>query len=107
VTPALRSELLGERLTAIDEALTHIRQGQRAHAEAQNARGWLMDILDLVPRDPGLDAAVDDLHRSICAFVEAEPSTSGRQARRVRLLSEAYSRLLDRLRAVGVSPSSF
>jgi len=101
MTSALHIELLTERIRIIEEALVHIRSGQKAYGEAQKVRECLMDILDLVPRNPGLDAAVDDLHRHVCAFIEAEPSAVGREARRAAMLSDAYARLLDRLKAAG------
>jgi len=101
MTPTLYVELLTERIRTIEGALIHIRSGQRAHGEAHKVRECLMDILDLVPRNPGLDAAVDDLHRHVCAFIEAEPNAIGREARRAAMLSDAYARLLDRLKAAG------
>ena len=101
MTPGLHTEMLNDRINAIADAITRLRQGERRHAEARSVRGNLMDILDLIERNPGVDAAVDDLHRGVCALVEAEPSEGGLEARRVRLVCEAYARLLDRLRAAG------
>src|ERR1700712_386510 len=112
MTPGLHTEMLNDRIKAIADAITRLRQGERRHAEARSVRGSLMDILDLIERNPGVDAAVDDLHRGVCALVddlhrgvcalvEAEPSEGGLEARRVRLVCEAYARLLDRLRAAG------
>jgi hypothetical protein len=103
MTPTLHIEMLTERIRIIEEALVHIRGGHQAYGEAQKVRECLMDILDLVPRNPGLDAAVDDLHRHVCAFIEAEPEAVGREARRAALLGDAHARLLDRLAAAGVN----
>src|SRR3978361_2127187 len=97
MTPGLHTEMLNDRINAIADAVTRLRQGERIHAEARSVHGNLMEILDLIERNPGVDAAVDDLHRGVCALVEAEPS----EARRVRLICDAYARLLDRLRAAG------
>src|SRR5215210_3024686 len=105
MTPGLQTEMLNDRINAIADAITRLRQGERRHAEARRVRGNLMDILDLMERNPGVDAAVDDLHRGVCALVEAEPIEVGLEARRVRLVCEAYARLLDRLRAAGVEES--
>ncbi|WP_191970178.1 hypothetical protein [Methylobacterium planeticum] len=102
MTPAILTETLSARIFAIEGALGLIRQRQDVHTQGRNVRAYLMDVLDLVRRDPGIDAAVDDLHRSVCAFVEAEPAEGGVEARRLRLLDDAHSRLLDRLRAAGI-----
>lgn len=103
MTPAPHIEMLTERIRIIEEALVHIRSGHQAYGEAQKVRECLLDILDLVPRNSGLDAAIDDLHRHVCAFIEAEPEAVGREARRATLLGDAHVRLLDRLAEAGVN----
>ena len=70
MTPALLHEMLADRLNGIEAALARARLGQADAVQA--LRGHLLDILTLVPRDPGLDAAADDLHRAALARGEPE-----------------------------------
>ena len=101
MTSALLAETLNDRLSAIEFALSRIRQRQGTHTEARKVRSYLMDVLDLVQRNSEVDAAVDDLHRSVCAFVEVDPREGDMETRR-GLLAEAQSKFLDRLKAAGV-----
>ncbi|KAB1075899.1 hypothetical protein F6X53_24010 [Methylobacterium soli] len=100
--PSDLTDLLSARIFVIESALGLIRQRQDVNTQGREVRGHLMDVLDLVRRDPGVDAAVDDLHRSVCAFIEAKPAESSVEARRLRLLDEAHTRFLDRLKAAGL-----
>ncbi|ACL58142.1 hypothetical protein [Methylobacterium nodulans] len=68
MTPA---EMLSARLSAIENAVKRIAEGQAVAAEAAEVRAALLDVLDLVVRNPGIDAAVDDLYRSVLALMEA------------------------------------
>ncbi|ACL57227.1 hypothetical protein [Methylobacterium nodulans] len=96
MTPA---EMLSARLSAIENAVKRIAEGQAVAAEAAEVRAALLDVLDLVVRNPGIDAAVDDLYRSVLALMEATASQDGVGARHLRLLTEAYTRFRQRLAA--------
>lgn len=96
MTPALVSEMLADRLNGVEAALARARSGQLEAVPA--LRACLLDILTLVARDPGLDAAADDLHRAALAIVEAGPVAGVRSD---RLLADARYRLLQRLAAAG------
>lgn len=91
--------MLADRLNGIEAALARARLGQADAVQA--LRGDLLDILTLVPRDPGLDAAADDLHQAALARAEAGRSEAGKITRADRLLGEAWRRFLGRLEAVG------
>ncbi|MGV7031558.1 hypothetical protein [Methylobacterium symbioticum] len=99
MTPALVSEMLADRLNGIEAALAQVRLGQPS--AVQELRHHLLDILTLVERDPGLDAAADDLHRAARAIVEIEQTDPGARARHDRLLGDARRRLLVRLEMAG------
>ncbi|WP_144766677.1 hypothetical protein [Methylobacterium dankookense] len=99
MTPALASEMLADRLNGIEAALVQARLGQPSAVQA--LRDHLLDILTLVERDPGLDAAADDLHRAALAIAETGQADSGTRARHERLLGDARGRLLQRLEAAG------
>ena len=55
-----------------------------------------VDILGLIERDPGIEAATDDLYEAAAAFL-AEVTASTPLARHLRLLREARLRYRERL----------
>src|SRR5829696_8421865 len=57
------------------------------------ARAYLLEILELVERDPGIEAASDDL----CAVAKELAGGADRGTRMSRLLQEAFLRFGDRL----------
>ena len=101
MTPELLNELVGKRVAGIDAALIQIGLGRDAKGAAANIRAHLIDLLALLDRNPGLDAAVDDLQKSVHAVVEAG-DRGGADDRQTRLLTEAHSRFRTRLAAAGV-----
>lgn len=101
MTPALLCEMLADRLNGVEAALVRIRLGQEPEPAAQALRTHLLDILGLIDRNPGLDAAVDDLHHAALAMAEAAQAEPATRARCAKRLGEARSRLLQRLEAAG------
>lgn len=102
MTPERRNVLVRERVEGIDTALIQIGLGRDAKAAAETIRAHLIDLLGLLDRNSGLDAAADDLHRSVQSVVEA--GTSGRvEDRQARLLGEAHSRFRNRLQAAAAN----
>jgi len=87
-------DALEETLGYIQRSLDCIRAGESAHAELHNVRAYLVNILDLVERDPGIDAASSDLFA--VAKVVAEGADRGT---RMALLGEAMMRFRNRLAA--------
>ena len=102
MTPELLNELLSTRVLGIDKALMQISQSRDAKDAAVTIREHLIDLLSLLDRNPGLDAAADNLDRSVQAFVEAGWYGRSAEDRKERLLTEAYARYRDRLKAAGV-----
>ena len=102
MTPELLNELLSKRILGIDKALIQISQSRNAKDAALTIRVHLIDLLSLLDRDPGLDAAADDLCKTVMAFVEAGAYGRSAEDRQERLLAEAYARYRDRLEAAGV-----
>src|SRR3954452_12897189 len=82
-----------EALSFIEQALEHIRAGEGSELELQNLRAYLLNILELVERDPGIEAACDDLYAS------AKELALGRDkgTRMVRLMESSMLRLRERL----------
>jgi hypothetical protein len=77
----------------IQRALDRIRAGEDAEVELHNVRAYLLNILELVERDPGIEAASDDLY----AVAKELASGPDRGPRMSRLLHEAFLRLGDRV----------
>ena len=55
-------DALEETLGFIQRALDRIQAGEAGEAELHNVRAYLLNILELVDRDPGMEAASDDLY---------------------------------------------
>src|SRR5829696_1507083 len=55
-------DAVDETLGFIDQALERIRAGEGSELDLQNVRAYLLNILELVERDPGIEAASDDLY---------------------------------------------
>jgi hypothetical protein len=86
-------DALNETLGVIQRALDHIRAGDGAEAELRNVHACLLNILELVERDPGIEAASDDL------YAAAKELALGvdRGTRMARLLNDSLLRFRERL----------
>jgi hypothetical protein len=86
------SSALEGMLASIGHVLISLQQDD-AEAELHTLRVHLLKVLDLVERDPGIEAASDDLYA-----VAKEIACGGdRGPRMSRLLNQAFFRLRDRL----------
>jgi hypothetical protein len=85
-------DALEETLGFIERALDRIRAGDGAEAELHNVRAYLLNILELVERDPGIEAASDDLYA-----VAKELAAGAARGTRASLVQEAFMRFGDRL----------
>jgi hypothetical protein len=82
-------------LVRVERAAANIEQGEREN-DLHDLRLALIDILGLIERDPGIEAATDDLYEAAAAFL-AEVTASAPLARPLRLLREARLRYRERL----------
>ena len=82
-------------LVRVERAAANIEQGEREN-DLHDLRLALIDILGLIERDPGIEAATDDLYEAAAAFL-AEVTASTPLARHLRLLREARLRYRERL----------
>jgi hypothetical protein len=98
--PTTLAETIAETRSFIDRGLTRIESRDNAEAEAHNIRAYLLNTLELTDRDPGIEAAADDLYATIMAFVagQAQPE-HGPERRDQRVLREAFLRLCGKLSA--------
>lgn len=101
MTPELLSELVSKRIAGIDMAVIQIGLGRDVKDAEVTIRAHLIDLLGLLERNAGLDAAADDLYKCVRAVVVARDSGSI-EDRQLRLLGKAHARLRDRLTAAGV-----
>src|SRR3954466_8169430 len=84
---------LAEALGSIERAVERIRNGDGGDIELRDIRAHILSMLDLVERDPGIDAASDDVFASAKALVDG-----GDKGRRMsRLTTEALMRFRERL----------
>src|SRR3954464_4034792 len=85
--------MLEERIASIEDALTQLEQRDDAQTGLHNLQAHLLNLLELIERNVGVTAAVDDLLSTATAFHE------GDHPARARLLREAFRRFQDRLPA--------
>jgi hypothetical protein len=80
-----------------------IEAREDTEAELHNLRAYLINVLDLVERDPGIDAAVDDLDEAARALAGAVRDGRALTPSQHRMPREAFLRFRDRL--LNASPS--
>src|SRR3954454_995005 len=83
---------LEETLGFIEGSVARVQAGDGADAELRSIRAYLLEVLELVERDPGIEAASDDLFASATALAGADKGP-----RMSRLTNEAVLRFRDRL----------
>ena len=86
-------DALEETLGFIERALDRIRAGEAAETELHNVRAYLLNILELVERDAGIEAASDDLY----AVAKELAGGTDKGTRMARLMNEALLRFGERL----------
>ena len=92
-------EALSERTAAIEAAVLRIADDRDAEASLNQLRVDLVEMLGLVERNPGIEAAADDLGQTASEFLKAlrlDPASLLRD-RRTRRLKAALQHLQDRL----------
>ena len=92
------AEAVQEVSDFVARALTRIEDNHGEEAELHNVRAYIINLLELVERDAGLEMACNDLYDAALALVTAT-SADGPEVitRRRRLLREAYLRFQTRL----------
>ena len=87
-----------ETVEYVERALARIETGDGVEAEVHNVRAYLVNTLEMIDRDPGIEAAADDLYATAAAFVAGQGRPEDGSPRRdKRVLREAFLRLRDKL----------
>jgi hypothetical protein len=104
---ALLTEAIDEALGSIDVALSRIDAAGETSVEATSAglndvRSHILSILWLVERNPGIEAAADDLYQAAAASLRAT-ADAGSANRHRRILHDATARFRARLALAAAS----
>ena len=91
------AEMLEEWIASIEDALTQLEQSEHAQTGLHNLQAHLLNLSELIERNAGVTAAVDDLLSTATAFHE------GDHPARARLLREVFRRFQDRLPSARLS----
>ena len=92
------TDAVDEKLSLIAPVLREIEQGGQG-VDLPNLRSHLVRALRLFERNPGMEAAADDLYAAAVALVRENMSFSQPSARGRRLLKESHLRFCSRLEA--------
>jgi hypothetical protein len=92
------TEAVDEKLAVIAPVVRHIEQGGQS-ADLRDLASHLVRALRLFERNPGIEAAADDLYAAAAALVGKNTRLSPPAARGRRLLKEAHVRFCSRLEA--------
>ncbi len=90
------AETIDEQLAAIERIVALLAE-DGGQADLRDLRVLLIDVIGLLKRDPGVEAAVDDLYAAARSLVVDRAVGSQPLARKLRLLRDARQRFHDRL----------
>ena len=90
------AEAVDEKLALIALILARIEQGSGS-SDLRELGQHLIDAMRLFPRNPGIEAAADDVYGAAAALVADSTVRSQPVARKLRLLKEAHLRFSSRL----------
>ncbi len=97
MTPSTFAALLEERLKHVEDAVALIEKGEVGRPELESLHAHLIEILDIIERDPGVEAAADDLYEVAARAVSGSARERQPQSRERRIIREAALRLKERL----------
>src|SRR5690349_11444612 len=72
-------EMREERIASIEDALTQLEQRDHAQTGLHNLQAHLLNLLELIERNAGITAAVDDLLSTATAFHEGDHPARARK----------------------------
>ncbi len=92
------TDAVDEKLASIARVLAPMEQGGGS-VDLRELTRHLMDAMGLFQRNPGIEAAADDLYAATAALVADDAPRLQPMARKLRLLKEAHRRFAGRLTA--------
>jgi len=92
------TQTINERIEAVKKVINLIAQAGRAD-DLHDLRVLLINTMSMLKRDPGIEAAVDDLYASADALVKDASAGTPPNTRSLRLLLSASDRFCTRLTA--------
>jgi hypothetical protein len=98
MTDSTIAKTIFERIEAIKKVVNLIAQSGRGD-DLHDLRVLLINTMSLLKRDPGIEAAVDDLYAAAAVLVKDASSGTPLFARSLRLLLSASDRFCNRLTA--------
>jgi hypothetical protein len=90
------AEVVDEKLASIAPILADIEQGGGS-ADMRDLGRHLVEAMNLFQRNPGIEAAADDLYGAAAALMMDSKVNSQPVARKLRLFKEAHRRFHNRL----------
>ena len=90
------AETIGERIAAIELVVDVVAQHGR-DADLRDLRVLLINTMSLLSRDPGVEAAVDDLYAAASALARDVASGTHPVPRNLRFLRSALLRFTERV----------
>lgn len=93
------AETIKERVSAVEVVVDSIVQGGRAE-DLRDLRVLLVNTMSLLTRDPGVEAAVDDLYAAALAIVRDAAAGVHPVSRNIRFLRSAVTRFSTRVPSV-------
>jgi hypothetical protein len=91
-------EAVDDKLASIASILVSLEQGSGS-VELRDLAQHLIDAMGLFQRNPGIDAAADDLYAAAAALVADRMVGSQPLVRKIRLFKDAHLRFRSRLLA--------
>jgi hypothetical protein len=89
-------EAVDEKLASIASILTRIEEGGDTE-DLRNLGLHLIDAMGLFQRNPGIEAAADDLHAAAAALIMDSAARSQPVVRKLRIFKDAHLRFRNRL----------
>jgi hypothetical protein len=90
------TETIGERIAATELVVDAIAQ-HGLEADLRDLRVLLIGTMSLLNRDPGVEAAVDDLYAAASALIRDEAAGTHPVPRNLRFLRSALARFTERV----------
>ena len=98
MTDSALAQTINQRIEAVKKVVNLLAQAGRAD-DLHDLRVLLINTMSLLKRDPGTEAAVDDLYAAAAVLVTDASSGISPSARSLRLLLSASDRFCHRLTA--------